>query len=234
MPMNPRLLRPRASGLAALRRDIAAYWTLNETATSGDVTAVDATGRGNDLASNNSVLSTTGLRGNARDFVKTNSEFLSRAANTDLQLGNTNWTLAGWCKSSTNLDIFAAKDISGNREFFINVGLSGARFAHFNSNSTEQFVDVGGLVLNQWNFMAMRHDSGVITCRINTTTGTITRAAGATFVTRNTPFTVGARSFVGFQGYAQGQIDEVGKWNRALSDNELNLLYNNGLGVSLY
>jgi len=233
MPMNHRLLRPRASGLAALRRDIAAYWTLNETATSGDVTAIDATGRGNDLASNNSVLSAVGLKGNGRVIVPANSEFLSRAANTDLQLGNTDWTLAGWAKVATDGGIFAAKDISGNREFYINVQ-SNTRFAHFNSNGTEQYVDVSGFVTNSWNWFCMRHTGGVITCRVNGTTGTLTRAAGATWVTRSTPFTLGARSFVGFQGYFNATLDEVGKWNRALSDKELDTLYNNGNGVALY
>jgi hypothetical protein len=53
-------------------------------------------------------------------------------------------------------------------------------------------------------------------------------------VTRNTPFRLGARSFSGFEGFGNGEIDEVGKWNRDLSNVELDTLYNNGLGVSLY
>ena len=62
MAMSPRLLRPRASGLSIgqLRRDLALYLTMNETATSGNVTAVDNSGNGFDFTSVNSVLSTAG------------------------------------------------------------------------------------------------------------------------------------------------------------------------------
>jgi len=92
MAMNNRLLRPLTAGFQSLRVGLVAYWPLNETATSGDVTAEDWTGRGNDLASNNSVLSVAGKVGNAREVVAANSEYLGIASNTDVQFGNGDWS----------------------------------------------------------------------------------------------------------------------------------------------
>jgi hypothetical protein len=211
---------------------------MNETAASGDVSAIDWTGRGNDLASNNSVLSTSGLFGNSRAFVAGNSEWLSRSANTDLQLGNNDWTLSFWINvaSATNLSNYAAKDSSAAREFFILQLASGARpirFALFNSAASEQTLDLGSITLSSWNWVAMRHTGGVVTCRVNGASGTITRAGGTTWVTQSTPWTVGRRDFTGFLGYTTGSVDEMAKWNRALTNAELDTLYNNGTGIDL-
>ena len=240
MAMNQKLLRPKASGdrYKSLRVSLVAYWPMNETATSGDVSAIDWTGRGNDLASNNSVLSTNGLFGNSRAFVTGNSEWLSRSANTDLQLGNNDWTLSFWINVTdfVNISAYVAKDASAAREFFIlqiSTGARPIRFSVFNSAGTEQTVDVGGVSSGQWTWVAMRHSGGVVTCRVNGASGTITRAGGAAWATQSTPWTVGRRDFSGFLGYITGRVDEMAKWNRALTNTELDTLYNNGNGIDL-
>jgi hypothetical protein len=239
--MNPRLLRPKASGFRyqALRSGLVAYWPLNETAASGDVTAKDESGKGYDLTSNNSVLSATGKIGNARDFVATNSEFLSIASNADMQFGNKDWTLTCWIYPGIFAGQIVAKDMSGGREIEI-------RTTTANSNSLQVFVYASGntsgtntvlsnLTVDTWYFFAVRSvvSTGVITVRGNASTSTINRPVGQTWNSTNTALNIGRRAFVGASDYFTGRIDEVAKWDRALSNAELDELYNSGNGISL-
>jgi hypothetical protein len=243
--MNPRLLRPKASGFKyqSLRSGLVAYWPLNETATSGDVTARDESGKGNNLTSNNSVLSTTGKIGNARDFVAANSEFLSIASNTDMQFGDKDWTISLWFNlNDTNSYQIVAKDASGGREFECSSATTGGNtrlttvFYHSGGSVSVVAPNPGSLATGTWHFLALRHinSTGVISGRINTTTGlTFTRPAGQTWNATSTEFRLGARAFSPFQNFLNGKIDECARWSRALSDAELTELYNNGNGINL-
>jgi hypothetical protein len=245
MPMSPRTLRPRQTGrYAALRSGLVAYWPLNETATGGDVTAEDWTKRGNDLTSNNSVLSVAGLKGNAREFVAGNTEYLSRASNTDLTLGNGNWTLAFWFwrSSLTDWQVLVGKDLGSLREFNIHSTFVSetATFTLeiFNTSGTARNISVlNAQVANAWNFVACRHvaSTGVTTVRCNTTTQNYTRTGGPVeeWVSQNTPWAIGRRGFGGGGLYLTGYVDECAKWSRALSDSELDTLYNSGAGIDL-
>jgi hypothetical protein len=246
MAMNPRLLRPKASGFKyqLLRQGLVAYWPLNETATSGDVTAKDESGKGNDLTSNNSVLSTAGLIGNARQFVSANQEFLSIASNADMQFGDKDFTLALWFNADDwGSYQIVAKDASGAREFECSTTVSSGNnrllSAWYHSGGQVSLVfgptAGGGLAAGAWHFLAFRHinSTGVITGRINTTTATWTRPANQTWSSTSTPFHLGSRAFVPFQQYFNGKIDECARWNRALSDAELSELYNSGNGINL-
>jgi hypothetical protein len=250
MAMNPRLLRPKASGFRyqLLRQGLVAYWPLNETATSGDVTAIDNSGRGNDLTSNNSVLSTAGKVGNARQFASANTEYLDRASNADLQFGDGNWTLSAWgltTRTTTGFQHLVGKDQSGGREFGLRINTNSD-----NSNNRPtffiQYTDGTSLLLepggnktnanfvNLWWHWVVTHNSGTVTLYENGSVfGTASRAAGKAFATSNTPFNIGRRSFSSFFEYWDGAIDEVAKWNRALSAGEVSDLYNAGNGIDL-
>jgi hypothetical protein len=245
MSMSPRLLRPRSTGFkyASLRQGLVAYWPLNETAASGDVTAEDKSGKGNNLTSNNSVLSATGKIGNARDFVAANSEFLSIASNADMQFGDKDWSLALWFNADDwGAYQIASKDQSGGRELEVvlttNGGFNRILFSAKHSNgSVDQVIPAtsDSLAIGVWHFFALRHinSTGIITARVNTFTRNYSRPAGQTWNSTNTAFTLGSRAFVGFPGYFNGLIDECARWNRALSDAELDTLYNSGDGINL-
>jgi hypothetical protein len=244
MAMNPRLLRPKASGFRyqALRSGLVAYWPLNETATSGDVTAKDESGKGNDLTSNNSVLSAAGLIGNARDFVSANSEFLSIASNADMQFGDKDWSLALWFNADNwGAYQIVAKDASGGREFECATLVQGGSnrvstvWYHSGGQVSVAAPNPGTLSAGTWHFLAFRHinSTGVITGRINATTMTFTRPAGQTWNAAGTAFTLGSRVFVPYQAYFNGLIDECARWDRALSNAELDELYNSGNGINL-
>jgi hypothetical protein len=248
MPMNPRLLRPLAKArFRALRVGLVAYWPFEEDAPSGDVTAIDWTGRGNDLTSNNSVLSTTGKVGLGRELVAANSEFLSRASNTDLQFGDGDWTLSAWVYVPDRADgegYVIGKDQSGGREVIFSNTVTAAttvnRFTFIvfhtdgslisgisNARTKANFVD-------RWWHYVIINAAGAVTQYLNgVSEGTATRAGGKTFIATNTPFNVGRRSFSGAAGHLTGTVDELAKWTRALSASEVSALYNGGTGIDL-
>ena len=246
MSMSPRLLRPRQTGrYTALRVGLVAYWPLNETAASGDVTAEDFTKRGNDLASNNSVLSVSGLQGNARQFVSGNSEYLSRASNTDLTLGNGNWTLAFWFWRDSLADpnqMLVAKDSISFREFNVSSTFlsepTTVALSIFNTDATSRNITAANSQnAAAWNFVACRHfaSTGATTLRCNTTTSSYTRTGSPVeeWASLSTPWEIGRRGFSGSNLYLNGYVDECAKWSRALSDSELDTLYNGGTGIDL-
>jgi hypothetical protein len=252
MGMNPRLLRPLASRgfkYAALRQGLVAYWPLNETAPSGDVTAIDNSGRNNDLTSNNTVPSGTGKVGNGRVFASANSEYLGRASNSDLQFGDGNWSLSFWYfptaadpPSGSIFQHVIGKDQSGGRELGIR-SVTGAsnRIQAFVFHTDETFVELNQLnqtyplYVNQWWHCVVTHNNGALALWMNgSTAATGSRAAGKTFAATSTQFNIGRRSFASpFFDFYDGTVDEVAKWNRAITSSEIAELYNSGNGIDL-
>jgi hypothetical protein len=248
--MSPRLLRPRASGgfrYPTLRSGLVAYWPLNESAASGDVTALDNSGRGNDLASDNTVPSTTGRQGNGRLFASANSESLGRPSTSDLQFGDGNWSLSAWGYPTSTTSKFmhlVGKDQSGGREFGLRIqtdtGTSNRPTVFIqNTDGTFLLIEPGisrtnANFVNRWWHWVITHNSGTITIYENgSPLATGLRAAGKAFAATSTPFHVGRRSFTGFLEHWDGVIDEVAKWSRALSEAEVTALYNAGSGIDL-
>lgn len=242
--MSPRLLRPRASGFryASLRQGLVAYWPLNETAASGDVTAKDESGNGYDLTSNNSVLSTPGKIGNARQFVAANTEFLSIASSAGVQFGEDAWTFSLWlyvpASASGVMQVFSKdENLANGREIETNYNQTADSIRLF-VYTTDDFAAAPAIVAaprDQWNFVAATHAAGsdTVTLRVNTSTSTTVRQANKTYQKSVTQLRVGARVYAGFVQPLTGSVDEVAKWNRALSAAELDQLYNSGNGINL-
>ncbi len=255
-PMSPRTLRPRQAGrYTALRSGLVAYWPMNEAASSGDVTAEDWTKRGNNLTSNNSVLSVSGRTGNGRVFTEANNEWLSAAGNNaDLRfMDGRSWTFAGWIYVSStwpSQQVFVARDpvTAGNREIAFDCRISGGvrRITCQTSpgSSPGVFLTVGDttsagdrLPLDQWHFFAFTYDSTTRVASGRLNAGTRTDESTSATLAAGTPpvgtsaLNVGRRND-GF-GYFSGYLDEIAKWDRVLSAAELDTLYGNGLGIDL-
>jgi hypothetical protein len=250
MPLKTSAIAAIASGrrrYRSLRQSLVAYWPLNETAASGDVTAEDWTGRGNNLTSNNSVLSTTGKVNNAREFVRSNSEWLS-VTSADLNLGEIAWTLAFWFfvpTGATNSRFnILGKDVSGSRHFVVafNFEATGANttnalaFQYYRTDGGASIVNLASVSRNAWHFASMTHalNSSSIVCNLDRASSlTLTRTGAQTWASPNSAFNVGRREFSGFNDYADCSVDEVAVWHRELSSTELDTLYNSGSGVDL-
>jgi hypothetical protein len=255
MAMSPRLLRPLASSrFGDLRVGLTAYWPLNEDAPSGDVTAVDFTGRGNNLTSNNSVLSAAGKVGNAREFVAANSEFLSGPDSADTRLGDADWTLSCWMYVPTAANgeqRVIAKDVSGARnwDLFVvrNTSTTANRFGIGMFRNGNVFVGAAigpdrnnADFIDRWWHLTVTNLSGVVTLHENGavvsgagSAATVTRPAGTTWNEVAGALNIGRREFSGFQQHFTGLVDEVAMWSRALSLSDISRLYNNGNGIDL-
>lgn len=248
MAMNPRLLRPLAprGRYRSLRVGLVAYWPFEEDASSGDVTAGDWTGRGNNLSSNNSVPSVTGKIGSGRGFTATNSEFLAAGGNNvDLRFADgRDWTLAGWIwvPTWTVGMIWAGRDNSSNREILFDLRASsgnnlGLFFNPGGAASTTLIVG-SSMATSTWHFVAWTYTSATRTLsgRVNNGVGANLGSAvhpAATLATSVNPLRLGCRPWPGAESFLTGQLDEVAKWDRVLSQSELDTLWNNGTGIDL-
>jgi hypothetical protein len=247
MPMSPRTLRPRQTGrYAALRSGLTNYWPMNEAAPSGDVTAANFVSGGVNMTSENSVLSTTGIQGNARTFVTANSErMLANATASSTMFGTANFTVAFWWRMSSAFvsglqglvtnDFFATERgvsiyMTGNlgqwRQPFMNL-----QYADSTSETFDPFVGVGSLAASTWHFFCARLSGGTaLDVRVNAsnaTTYTITKS----FHTSRQRLFFGVRYTT--NDYLNGDLDEVAFWDRRLSDTEVSTLYNSGAGIDL-
>lgn len=246
-PMSPRTLRPRQTArYTALRSGLVAYWPMNESATAGDVTAEDWTKRGNDLTSNNSVLSAAGRVNNGRQFVRANSEWLS-VTSADLAFGEPAWTLAFWflvpTAASNSHFLLCAKDESGARQMAVNYNLTAAgantanalTWTYYTTGGSGVNAGITGVSRDAWHLVTMTHqaNSSTINCAMDSTnTVTLARTAGF-WSTFSSGFSIGRRNFSSFEFYADATQDEYAVWNRALSASEIGTLYNSGNGIDL-
>ncbi len=246
-PMSPRTLRPRQTGrYAALRVGLVAYWPMNETATSGDVTVEDWTKRGNNLTSNNTVPSVAGIQGNGREFTAANSEYLAASgANNDLKFADgRDWTLTGWVwiPTWTTNRYLLGNDSSGNREILIATAVQNGNNLSAQLSpggsvgvSTSAFAGIN-LATSAWHFFAFfyKHSTGVLDGRVNNSSTSLpgTRT-GSPLVQSTQPLNLGRRQFTGANDHFGGRLDEVAKWDRVLTATELTTLYNSGAGIDL-
>jgi hypothetical protein len=249
-PMSPRLLRPRAGGISTgqLRQSLALYLPLNETATTGNVTAVDNSGNGFNFTSVNSVLSTTGKVGNAREFIKANqTHLLGGSTSSLLAFGGGNWSLQFWLNltgplptTATNATIIS-RNVDSSGSFFageFSVSLffnSSVSVTNLNVNgaNTITFTQFGSLLANTWHHIVLTNSGTTVSyyrdgSLISTGTRTGTWATGARHTIIGTPNTNSMATQT-----IDAKIDELGKWNRTLSANEVSALWNKGNGRSL-
>jgi hypothetical protein len=261
--MSPRLLRPRATGrFAALRRDLVAYWPLNETADAAEnVTATNWVNGGVSLQSFNTVPSIAGKVGNARSFTRANSERLTAGSATGF-VANASTTMFGTTNSTVAFWFYPAGDsVSGQTYGLVsNDGFSGPRGASiqipssaggatypaptisiFNdpSGSQENNVLFSTTVISKdaWHFICFRRSGTTITGYLNGTAGS------STLTLTGTPFASRGAVHIGHRyGLANGTssfdnlngyVDEVAFWSRTLSDDEVATLYNSGAGIDL-
>jgi hypothetical protein len=248
MPMSARLLRPRTGGISTgkLRQSLALYLPLNETATSGNVTAVDNSGNGFNFTSVNSVLSTSGKVGNAREFIKANqTHLLGGSTSSLLEFGGADWSLQFWLNltgplptTGTNATILSRNvDSSGSfaaSEFSVTMFFnSGATNLSVNAANTITFTQFGSLLANTWHHIVLTNSGATLSyyrdgSLISTGTRTGTWLTGA----RHTVIGIPNTNAMATQTI-DAKIDELAKWNRTLSADEIAALWNKGNGRSL-
>ena len=213
--------------------NLVAYWQLGET--SG--TRNDSAGT-NHLTDNNTVLySASGIKGNAADFERDNSESLSIASNANLVLGDIDFTIFGWVYAESLTDfqtIVAKRNDSTLPEYQMYYEAGKIKFLISDSSNTGTFIsaDTPTISVGAWYFVVAWHNSVANTLNIQVNNGTVyTSNSPVTPRTNTWIFRLGAQQTTA-AGFWDGLIDEFGIYKKVLSTEERAWLYNSGTGRS--
>ena len=220
--------------MGALADNLISYWKMDESSDgSGAVTRNDSHST-NHLTDNNTIASGTGIISNGADIEKDNTEFLSVADNASLSITG-DYSISLWYKPETapvsdQAHALFSKSIAEYHLDYENGAPGGLRLRCWNnSNPAIQAVDLGTGTFKH--IVLVYSDSGdTATFYVNAS------SIGAPAQTSNpTDSTNDLR--LGRRGgsadmYADGIIDEVGLWNRALTSDEVTSLYNGGAGFA--
>ena len=187
----------------------------------------------NHLTDNNTVGVTTGVVGNAADFVAANSEHFTRALPSPLD-GLSALSVAFWAQArslSALLSVFGHGDGTSSTFFegdrvFIRGTLGNQDNTFANPFSTSQF-DFYVLRRTPTSVSLRKNDSTSVFSNSFSDSGTISAAAVE-------PFRLGgqASGSGGAVAYWDGALDQFGLWSRSITSGEETQLYNGGAGLS--
>ena len=219
-----------------LESGLVAYWPMDEVSNgSGPVQRNDVRGS-NHLTDNNTVTSNPGRVGNAAQFVRANTEYLSIADNADLRTGNIDYTWAVWVNPDTvaaDRSIISKWNSGSNGEYLLRIDTAGGTAAFYITNGTT-FTAVtrpSVFTAGQWHLVIFYHDSVNDEIGISIdgdTPTTIPWANGS--IGSAVPFMVGVdNGNLGVTNF-DVRIDEVGFWKRVLTVQERADLWNNDNG----
>lgn len=222
------------SGTAAssLLNGLVAYWKLDET--SG--TRFDSAGT-NHLTDNGSVGSTIGKQGNAASF--SGSNLLRITSNPVVQLNSGSYSIACWFRPGSDVSAFQnvlAKAGSGfpTLEYNLSILSGNIRFVVGDGGGSLAWLVQRPIVANTWYFAAATFDGTTASLSLNAGTPATQTLAAVPYV-GTADFRIGARDDGVSPAYFTGDVDEVGLWDRVLTDGtggDVALLYNSGAGLT--
>jgi len=208
----------------ALTDDILAYWNLNDNGSSG-VSLVDDTGNGNTLTNNNGVTLGTGII--AGDAVFNPS--LSNSLTTPITIGS-DFSISAWVNITAFDGGVSVTGSSNDANAPSIVAASNVTYFFYGNNGGDcnSSINAPPLTIGTWHNIVGTISSSTSICRWYLDSVLISQDT-FTGLGNFTEIQIGAylaRSI----GTFNGQVDEVGVWNRALSPNEVYNLYYNGTG----
>lgn len=222
----------------ALTDNLVSYWELEES--SG--TRVDSHGS-NDLTDNNTVLSLTGVQGNAADFEHDSSETLSTSTAGTLNItGDISFSL--WIKQETATATIGQAGFfscfgttTATRKFILAMTTGGQiRFDVRNSaGGSDNFQFTHSENIGTWEHIVITWQASSKECKFyldgsqSGSTQTGTNVAAINSVTSYNYVMGGIRTNL---DYWDGGIDEFGIWDKVLTSTEVSDLYNSGSGLS--
>jgi hypothetical protein len=214
--------------VSTLRNQLLSYYPLN--------------GSGADLSNGNRTLT------DIQDDVQYGDSFLGgvgasfNSAGSRLEFSDypnlTTFTITGWVKitySNSYIALLSKWDGSAGWNFFFGLNPSGnllCTIGDGGSNAGPVVYSPQTITFGAWQFVAFVCDiqGGFIKSRVNGnawTTAAVTSAPQASSM----PLQVGQNPSQSL-GPWQGYLSNVGIWERALSDTEIDTLYNNGIGLA--
>jgi Concanavalin A-like lectin/glucanases superfamily len=200
-----------------LKDGVLGYWSLD------DNTWSDSTGNGYNLTASGNVTNGTGVINNDAIFNGIDGYLTTPSLNFSGDFTISFWGKVNSGNSSTG-GFFIGDYTSGLLNIYIQNGVSGTVSVSYATTYIISPVgNVNGLVFNHY---CLTRNSGLFTLYINgESVGT---------ATNNTDwsgsYALGYSTY--YNRYLNGELDEVGIWNRALSRNEVSYLYNDGRALA--
>lgn len=187
----------------------------------------------------------SGGAANALDLERTSTQNLSTSS--DLGITGGAISMAGWVQvedapgTDTYYVPFAQGDTTNNVSYFIyyadESGTKRLIFARTKANVAQQSVNYDTtLTPGTWYHIALTYDSINIRGYVSSTsvvTPTAATSTGTGGGDSNLAFKIGDRTLSGGGTRWDGLIDEVGVWNKALTQTEINDLYNANSGQTM-
>jgi hypothetical protein len=217
---------PGGAAPSSLLTSLSAYWKLDEASGS----RADSAGA-NTLTDNNTVTQNTGKVGNAAEFTAANSEYLSITDNASLSMGaGVRMTIAGWFYFTGNTMGLAGKwPGGGQNEYLLYINSSGvAQFFVSSNGSAASSVGTATPTTSAFHFIAGRYDGTNISIRVDGGAW-VNLAYTADIFDGTGLFAIGRQDVV---QYLNGRADELGIWKVALTDTQVDNLYNAGSGTT--
>ena len=171
----------------------------------------------------------------AAHFGSSNPSFLTIADAADLSSGDVDFTWCGWFKPTSltvTKTLFGKYNETGNqREWLLRITSSNFHIRVSTdgiTNIIDQSFATSVPSLNNWHFVVFRHDAinNQVVVRINATDYTFALTGG--ILDGTSSFQIG--TFNSGTDSFDGDVDSLAKWNRYLSNAELDFLYNSGSG----
>lgn len=206
------------------------WWSLDET--SGN--RADSHGS-NTLTDNNTVLSAAGKQGNAADFERDNTEYLSIVDNAGLSTGDIDFTVGGWVKneSLTNTNTVIAKRDDSDYEYSLGTSNTGPNHQFFfQINAPVTVYEGNAISTGVWYFVVAWHDAtnDLIYIQVNNGTAASQATGGSAPSDTTAPFIIGNNNVSATPRPHDGLIDELFFYKRILTADERTWLYNAGAG----
>lgn len=220
------LLAADVSTDSTLPTSLLSYWSLEETTGS----RIDTPGTF-DLTDNNSTGYGTGKQGNAADF--TPNDNLSIAEQSSLRYtGSVNLSASFWFKADTVSGVQGLVGMyngTSDAEEWL-VYLNGTSLILLVRNQGAAVTWSSSISTGTWyHVVVTMNSSNAYSMKVNNGTAVTGSGASGTFDVPLT-FRIGAYGIVA-AGHFNGMIDEVGIWQKVLSDTEITTLYQSGSGI---
>ena len=210
-----------------IRGGLVGYWKFDEE--SGN-TAYDSSGNNNDGTLQGGVVRATSTckAGDCLSFDGTN-DYVDVGTGTGLNITQ-NITMEAWIKLNTYTSGGASTDrasiVQKTGQYYMTVNSTNGTLDAFFQGVIGHTPSNSTVPLNQWTYTAITYDGSNIKWYIN---GVLDKMSSATGAITSDPRDVRVGGEPGFGRFTNGLIDEVRIYNRALSADDIDHLYNSSV-----
>lgn len=225
-----------SQGLAFPSNGLAYYWSFDEVS---GTTITDSVSGVTGSVNNSRVLGSTGFHNNGADF--TQGDDYANLGIWGSEMGT--HTISFWFQAESEASDKYIFGVLNDGTTQVNMGrVKGGQtdiwvmIQDENGNRVQIIIDADGYLDDNWHHFAYTFDSpNTMTPYLDGEEADFTyqsQASATYFVDFDYDFAVGCRnSRTNFRDYIDGKVDEFAIWNRVLTEKEISLIYNGGVGL---